>query len=573
MGDPEFRNDEKFLLRTPWINVKSIPFEGILTDQRVILVDRARNVLPPRDIPLATIRQVAAGENAIGDSTLTFHVAGSSGETRQMVLTFSREGGGNRARERDEWTRFLDYYIPRARPVPGEPAVSPVPPKMPGSPVPLRTDLFAAPKKRIIENAPPEAAARDTRTETPAPPAREAESAAVPASIFCIRCGNRVSSDSVFCNRCGTPIVPPAPSQYAAPLPPAPAVPVAPSPANVTVARPEPPVPEPSIPIRTPDPRQGLETVRITDDTPVRPPVRAPVEPVEREAVVAPRKSPVPAALTKPKKQGFIPRLFSPKARSASPKSESPAPQEPEPEKPRRRGGSRPWKKILLAAVAVVIVIAVIAVGIVVVYPMLSKGGSPSAVTPGESSSSASVTPTASPQGQSPSAQSTWAAVVPTATQTAVIPPTGVWVHVNYIGGFKGTYGLSSELQSMTGSGDRVYEILNATGPVQANFDKTDSSVRHPITVEIYKEGKLLTQGTTSAAYGKVALAADATTGIAQAPVTSASAGAVATSIASTPATNTTAESTPAINATAITTTAITTTAITTTVKTTAKAS
>ena len=201
---------------------------------------------------------------------------------------------------------------------------------------------------------------------------------------------------------------------------------------------------------------------------------------------------------------------------------------------------------------------------------MLSKGGSPSAVTPGESSSSASVTPTANPQGQSPSApsvQSTWAAVVPTAATTAVIPQTGVQVHISYLGGWKGTYGLSSDLQSIPGSGDRVYEILNATGPVQANFEKTDSSARHPITVEIYKEGKLLTQGTTSAAYGKVSLAADATTGIAQAPVTSASAGAAATPVASTPATNTTAESTPAINATAITTTAITTT-----VKTTAKA-
>jgi len=548
MGDPEFRNDEKLLLRTPGINVKSVPFEGILTDRRIILVD-SRNVLPPRDIPLATIRQVAAGENAIRDPTLVLHVAGAGGVTRQMVLTFSRDAGGNRARERDEWTRQLDLYTGQGRPA-CEPALQ-APAKQPVSPVHPVHESPAAPRKRIIENAPPEPAPMNIPAETAAPAARETEAAAVPLGVFCIRCGNRVTADSAFCNRCGTPIVPPAPSPYAAAAPPAPAAPAAPYTANVFTVRPEPPAPVPAPAIT--DPTPGRDAIRIADDTPVRPPVRAPAVPAEPVNVPAPRKAPQPAASGKPKKEGFIPRLFSQKARSASRRSEPASPQEPGPEKPRRAGGSRPWKKILLAAVAVIIVIAVIAAGVVFVYPMLSKGGSSPA------SPSSAATPAATPQGQTtPSAQSTWAAATPAATTTVSIPQTGVWVHVSYLGGFKGTYGLSSELQPMKSSGDRVYEIVNATGPVQANFEKTDSSTRHEITVEIYKDGKLLTQGSTSAAFGRVALAADATTGVAQAPVASAgepAASATSTSPATTPAVNATATTSPATGATGNTTT------------------
>ena len=52
MGDPELRSDEKVLARTPGVYVKSIPFEGILTNKRIILIDRAKNLLPPKEIPL-----------------------------------------------------------------------------------------------------------------------------------------------------------------------------------------------------------------------------------------------------------------------------------------------------------------------------------------------------------------------------------------------------------------------------------------------------------------------------------------------------------------------------------------
>ena len=94
MDDPELHGDEQILMRTQGVHVKSISFEAILTNKRIILVDRLKGILPPKEIPLATIQSVESGENAIRDLVITLGVITKTGGTRQMVLTFSREGGG-----------------------------------------------------------------------------------------------------------------------------------------------------------------------------------------------------------------------------------------------------------------------------------------------------------------------------------------------------------------------------------------------------------------------------------------------------------------------------------------------
>ena len=111
MSDPELRSDESVILRTQGIFVKSIPFEGILTNKRIILVDRAKNLLPQKEIPLVTIKDVEVGENAIRDQIITLSVVARSGEMRQMILTFSRQTGGNRIRERDAWAKALKENV------------------------------------------------------------------------------------------------------------------------------------------------------------------------------------------------------------------------------------------------------------------------------------------------------------------------------------------------------------------------------------------------------------------------------------------------------------------------------
>jgi len=90
-------------------------------------------------------------------------------------------------------------------------------------------------------------------------------------------------------------------------------------------------------------------------------------------------------------------------------------------------------------------------------------------------------------------------------TTPVIIPATGVFVKVSYIGGFNGTYGVNDVTQKVRNSGDRLYTIENATGTVTATFYKEDKS-SHALTAEIWKDGRLLTSAANSTAFGKVSV-------------------------------------------------------------------
>jgi hypothetical protein len=89
-------------------------------------------------------------------------------------------------------------------------------------------------------------------------------------------------------------------------------------------------------------------------------------------------------------------------------------------------------------------------------------------------------------------------------------------------------------------SGDRVWEVENATGTVKATFEKLDGS-SHELLVEIYKDGRALTSGTTTVGHGSVALSVNTISEIAAAPVTSGGGSATKTA---------TAAATPVVSAT-----------------------
>ncbi len=225
MGDPELRSDESVLLRTQGIYVKSIPFEGILTNKRIILVDRTTNLLPQKEIPLVTLKDFQAGENAIRDQIITLSVLARTGETRQMILTFSRQAGGNRIKERDDWMRALKQNTSSSfeqvirKVIPG---VGQTPGKSPrtGSP---RIEIISSPvsqdipspektavKKERDDTAPVKKIIRTSPAPTSSSPAAKEIDASPPGlGTYCSRCGNRVPDSSKFCNRCGSQIVVP----------------------------------------------------------------------------------------------------------------------------------------------------------------------------------------------------------------------------------------------------------------------------------------------------------------------------------------------------------------------------
>ncbi len=506
MGDPELRSDEKVLVRTPGVYVKSIPFEGILTNRRIILIDRAKNLLPPKEIPLITIKEVEPGENAIRDQIITLSVMAKTGEMRQMILTFSRQAGGNRIKERDAWARIIKEYASTSfdqvirKVIPGP------------EPAPRRAEPAAGIRYEVVRTrpqqvTPPEESrlagtsmdelspVRRPVTTSPVAPASVAptisqyDASSHGGSIFCSKCGNKVPAASVFCNRCGSPIAQ-IPTVSEPVQPPAASVAKTPGsrPIDEEIQSIEPLIEPSSVKI----PADALRAAPV--DTNLKPSPswddEEKPEPVSPPEIQIPTEKPADAVMAVP---------------SYGSTSDSPPPP-----KPPRGSSFIPDTRTLLTAAGVVAAILIIAAGAFFIYPMLTAGGS---TAPGDEPTSPVTSITTRPIAIG--------TIIPYVPTTRPIPATGVFIHVNYLGGFEGSYGIPDALTTVPGnSGDRVWEVENANGTVQAQFMKQDGSARE-LLVEIYKDGKSLTSGTTTIGHGSVALSVNLTTGIAAAPVTS----------------------------------------------------
>jgi hypothetical protein len=107
MDDPELFDDEHILLRSQDIFINSIPFEGILTNKRIILTDRTTILLPRKEIPLLSLRNTEAVEDAAGDPILRLALRTGAGKTGQVTLTFPSETPDTRTNERDVWEKLL----------------------------------------------------------------------------------------------------------------------------------------------------------------------------------------------------------------------------------------------------------------------------------------------------------------------------------------------------------------------------------------------------------------------------------------------------------------------------------
>jgi hypothetical protein len=435
--------------------------------------------------------------------TLNLAVIGKTGEVRQMILTFSRDAGGNRLNERDEWVRYIREYT---------------------------SSSFEQVIRKVIPGSEPKHTQRDSANDPSASP-----QAPVPAKpeivlgTFCTKCGNQVSDGSEFCNQCGARIITAdaEPPVYAR---------LQPAPVPAAAGKKERPIDRE---IQTIEPLTEKSSLKIPRD-PLRavptPPVKttAPVETTPSEAPVKDASAPFEGIMdidlpaqpavepasgatiagkpAKPSARRFIPRLFSPKDLPPTPLVPESMPTAP-PAMPRAPKKSRHGKMAYVAIAIIVIII--IGVAAVMVLPKIGSGSS--GISPAETPAATGTT-----TGTGTHSPTTGPAVtIVQAEPTSVaIPATGISVYVNYIGGWKGIYGETDDLQQVTNSGERVYTIDNANGTIQASFWKLDGS-SHEITVAIYKNGQELTKGVTSARYGKVTLSADAKTGVAQPPVIS----------------------------------------------------
>jgi hypothetical protein len=105
----------------------------------------------------------------------------------------------------------------------------------------------------------------------------------------------------------------------------------------------------------------------------------------------------------------------------------------------------------------------------------------------------------------------------PTIQQTpqltpVIIPTTGVWVRVGYPRNYYGWVGNTGSMRGVTGSGDQIYKIPESDGIVQVQIHKEDNS-GDTLTVEVYRDGDVMSRRTVSNPMGSIELLIDAKTG------------------------------------------------------------
>jgi hypothetical protein len=493
MGYPELDQDESIILETRNVKFKSISLDATLTNKRIILVDSKKNVIPPQDIPLASIRIVEMGENAIRDPFLLLILSSITGEKRQMVITFSRQAGAERKRECNEWVKQLDSLREAMVPdsIAAETTVQAEEPEIKpevSAPSPARTVIAGTrPVKKKIEISRPLSKIIEKSPVSPVP----VETSSLPSGTFCSRCGNRVPLNSTFCNHCGTPIVH-VPERAVTPQPAAPAV-------KVSLQPPVSPVAEQQ---NRPIDRVIHSIEPLIEDSVPRT-QSAPL--VQKNVPDQKAELPVPPSLVPEPQQDPTPRVNWPViSTSGSPMApaKEPEPAEPEspppPPAPVPEGGKPNYRMIALIGIAIIAII----IGIVILPGLTS---SPAAGT-GSNLTTPSITTKATPYPTTmtkTTAKPRITTPVKTAQVTVMIPQVGVWVRVTYPGTYTGSIGMPNDLHASTDSGDRFYQISTTNGTVAVSLKKTDGS-SDKLNVEIYKNGVLVKQAFTIAPKGEL---------------------------------------------------------------------
>ena len=87
-----------------------------------------------------------------------------------------------------------------------------------------------------------------------------------------------------------------------------------------------------------------------------------------------------------------------------------------------------------------------------------------------------------------------------------------MWVRVVYPRNYYGRLGNPGSLRGVNGSGDRFYQMNENIRLVQVQMYKTDNS-GDVLTVEIYRDGEVITHRSTSSPMGFIELLIDAKTG------------------------------------------------------------
>jgi DNA-directed RNA polymerase subunit RPC12/RpoP len=314
-----------------------------------------------------------------------------------MILTFSRQTGGNRIRERDTWLKTLkentsskfDQVVRKV--IPGLEK----PPKRPEKSVSPRIEVTGSPnvqnipgtgkiqKKKEMEGIPPVKKIIE-KPLVPASPLSgkiEPECSSPQLGTYCSRCGNRVPEGSGYCNRCGSRILVPDREEDSTLFQEV-ISPHLKGIADSNIRRIE-------MDIRIPDSLNALPADQIASEPlwqqePETPTEQEPAASVTEPALFAPDEQP---AETDTKRDAGRPLSLD------SWPPESIQPPDKTPQRPWDGFNFKPGKKAVIGIVVVIIIIAIVLGGFFL-YPMISNAPGNTTGEDGSHATPTTVTPT-----------------------------------------------------------------------------------------------------------------------------------------------------------------------------------
>lgn len=132
MGSPYLSTNESIILSAHDVIINTVPAEVILTNQRLMLVDKTHPRILPQDIPFSAIETITIGDNTGNDPVLSLSILTPDGTRQPLGMVYPQGPRVNRASERDEWAARLKELSVISQHETGVVAMDLSPPWVPG---------------------------------------------------------------------------------------------------------------------------------------------------------------------------------------------------------------------------------------------------------------------------------------------------------------------------------------------------------------------------------------------------------------------------------------------------------
>jgi hypothetical protein len=573
MGSPYLNSGEAIILTTHRVIVDTVPYDIMLTTERIFLIDNRSARFEPRILPLTSILSVQGGKTPASEPviTLLFHPQ-EGGMSRQPVnLVFSQNQNENRKPERDDWVRSLIRLSITQHEKETIPETSVVPERTGGTGLRPSARHGVAPEMvRPLSNV-------VIREKAPAPVTIIPEEIVEDRGITALETAVLPLTDErtePVSEEPATDITPVRGTPRAIPAPPARVIipqiieellPEKKRPAfteeqelapatgldpealfrtiptavrSMTVTEEQRPsqhpvtetIPEPASEVIAPFVAEQTEVPEIIKA--LRTGATEPVIPEQSDAETpAPLPDPQPDGSEAPEagvpessvpsavRETGIQDSFSNPTPYAESWGETPPAEDPpfrHPIPPARE--IRPLRTTLAYAAVLLLIIALIVAGAMLLLPQ-EAGQTDNPVTPGPttvpvtSAPPVAVHPTTLPPATVPPSTTRVTTPVPSLPASPV-PQAGVWIRVNSTSEYFGTLGNTGVMRQVSGTGDNFYKVLMSDRPVQVSVQKKDNSGAL-LAVAIYRDGTLISARSVTSPMGTVDMLIDPVTALA----------------------------------------------------------